>query len=152
LGTIASSLARRLGGEGARVTLLHHPEESGQAREANAAEVDVYLGIRIVPDSTESTCAYYQGYSYESPAGRDLANRIAQAIPTRLSVPASAAGMSLAILRETQMPAVVIEFGPTEMVVERGSILVEVLLTALSNWASATSEGTTRTPLSTPPE
>ena len=140
LGTVASLLARKLGGEGARVTLLHHPEESGQATEANTAGVDVYVGIRIVAEAKEATCSYYQGYSFESPAGRDLATRIAESLPQKLAVPASATGMSLAVLRETQMPAVVLELGPTEMVVERGALLVDLLLDALSNWAAATTD------------
>ena len=140
LGAVAAALSRHLSSRGARVTILHHPEESGQAAEANAAGVDAYLGLRIRPDTTQCTCAYYSGYTYVSQSGRDLAVLIADLVPRSLPLSSSVAGMSLPILRETRMPAVVVEIGPTDLLVERGGALVEALASALDTWASPAPE------------
>ena len=140
LSAISASLSRHLSSRGARVTLLHHPEESGQASEANAASVDVYVGLRLLPDQTVCTCSYYSSYTFESPAGKDLANRIANIVPQKLGIPALAQGMSLTVLRETRMPAVVLEFGPTELLVERGAHIVDVITDSLDRWAASTVE------------
>jgi N-acetylmuramoyl-L-alanine amidase len=43
--------------------------------------------------------------------------------------------MSLPLLRETRMPAVLVEIGPAATVVERGSALADALAGALGAWA-----------------
>jgi N-acetylmuramoyl-L-alanine amidase len=135
LGAVGAALSRRLGAQGARVTLIHDEGESSQAQAANAAGVDVYLGLRLAGESDAWSCAWYKGYSYESTAGRDLASWIATGIQERLATPLTATGMSLVVLRETRMPAVLLEVGPAEIIVERSGVLVELLLEALACWA-----------------
>jgi N-acetylmuramoyl-L-alanine amidase len=44
--------------------------------------------------------------------------------------------MSVPVLRETQMPAVIVEVGPASAVVERGPVLADALLRALVAWAT----------------
>jgi N-acetylmuramoyl-L-alanine amidase len=47
-------------------------------------------------------------------------------------------GMSLAILRETSMPSVLVELGPASLVVERAALLAaDRSLDALGQWADA---------------
>ena len=46
-------------------------------------------------------------------------------------------GMSLPILRETRMPAVLVEVGPASLVVERAALLAAALSAALGEWADA---------------
>jgi N-acetylmuramoyl-L-alanine amidase len=48
-----------------------------------------------------------------------------------------ARGMSLPILRETRMPAVLIEVGPASLVVERAALLAGALSEVLGQWADA---------------
>ena len=135
LGTVAGALNRSLAAAGARITLLTHPEESAQAAEANAVAVDAYIGLRLAPATTGCNVAYYSGYTYESAEGRQLAARMAAAAPRVLGGSGEISGMTLTVLRETRMPAVVIEVGPLELVVERSTQLAEVLAGAVVAWA-----------------
>jgi N-acetylmuramoyl-L-alanine amidase len=135
LGTITAALSQQLGAQGARVTLLHEQDESEQAKGANEAGVDVYVGLRLASGADTWSCAWYRGYSYESTAGRELAEDISESLRRRASSVVKASGMSLAVLRETQMPAVLLEIGPAEVIIERGRLLVELLLEALGRWA-----------------
>jgi N-acetylmuramoyl-L-alanine amidase len=132
-----AALRRRLTVQGAHVTTLHHPDASAQAQQANSAGVDVYLGLRLEPDRPGCLSAFYSGYRDESVGGRLLAEAVQRAVPLVLGIPdLGATGMSLPVLRETRMPAVTVEIGPTSLVVERGPSLAEALVTALSDWAS----------------
>jgi N-acetylmuramoyl-L-alanine amidase len=136
LGTTVGALRRRLVSSGARVTSLHHPDGSTQAQEANTAQVDVYLALRLDPDRPGCTTSFYAGYHYESPGGRRLAELVQQEVPAALGVPDHRVhGMSVPVLRETRMPAVIVEVGPAAMVVEHGSSLAEALAIALGAWA-----------------
>ncbi len=144
LGSIAASVSRRLAGAGARVTLLHHPEESGQAHEANVGAVDTYIGLRLRPDDVGWAVSYYSGYSYESTSGRELATRIVEAVPQRFPGGATASGMSVPVLRETRMPAVVVEIGPLDVVVERATEIGEALASAIIRWAETREDSSPR--------
>ncbi len=131
------ALRRRLVAHGASVTTLHHPADSVQAQQANAATADVYLGLRLEPERPGSLAAYYSGYRDESVGGRMLAEVLQHRVPPALAVPdLGVHGMSLAVLRETRMPAVILEIGPAAVVVEHGPALAEALASALVDWAS----------------
>ena len=106
------------------VTPVGQSHDSGKAvivpSEANAGGAEVYIGLRI--DSGERHCstAYYAGYQYSSPGGRRLAELLCTRLSTSLEVPDGGShGMSLPLLRETRMPAVIIEISPATVVVER---------------------------------
>lgn len=136
LAALAGALRRRLLAEGARVTSLHHPDGSTQAQAANTAGVDVYLALRLDPERPGCATAYYSGYRYDSPGGRRLAELIQQHVPKALGLPdLEVQGMSVPVLRETQMPAVIVEVGPASAVVELGPVLVDALAEALVAWA-----------------
>ena len=138
LGTTVAALRRRLVAAGARVTELHHPDGSAQAGEANGAAVDAYLGLRLDPDRPGCSTAYYAGYHYESPGGRRLAELVQQSVPAAIGVPdRGVRGMSLPILRETRMAAVIVEVGPAATVVEQGPSLAGSLAAALGGWAGS---------------
>lgn len=138
LSTTVAALHRRLVALGARVTSLHHPDDSSQALQANAAGVDVYLALRLDPERPGCSTSYYAGYRTESVGGRVLAEEVQRHVPPALGVPdRQCRGMSLALLRETRMPAVIVEVGPASAVVERGRDLAEALAEALTGWASA---------------
>jgi N-acetylmuramoyl-L-alanine amidase len=141
LATTVGALGRRLVAAGARVSTLHHPDDSTQAVEANTARVAVYMGLRLAPERPGCQTWYYAGYRYESPGGRRLAEVIQEVVPASLGLPdLGALGMSVPVLRETKMPAVVVELGPAQVVVEQGRALVAALARALGTWAGSTWE------------
>lgn len=137
LGTTVSALQRRLVALGARVIALHHPDDSVQAQQANAVGVDVYLAVRLDPDRPGCLTSFYAGYRNESVGGRILAEVVQGTVPAALGVPDHRTrGMSLPLLRETRMPAVIVEVGPAAVVVERGPHLADALAGALATWAT----------------
>ena len=132
-----AALRRRLVVHGASVTTLHDPEDSAQAQQANGVGADIYLTLRLEPDRPGTRTAFYSGYRDESVGGRLLAETIQRIVPRLLGVPdLGAHGMSLPVLRETRMPAVLVEVGPAAVVVEQGPALAEALVNALATWAS----------------
>jgi N-acetylmuramoyl-L-alanine amidase len=59
-------------------------------------------------------------------------------VPAALGVTdAGVQGMSVPLLRETRMPAVMIEIGPASTVVEQAPALASALSVALGLWADA---------------
>ncbi|MHB8220178.1 MAG: N-acetylmuramoyl-L-alanine amidase [Acidimicrobiales bacterium] len=138
LETAVRALHRRLVLSGARVTPLHHPDESVQAQRANTAGVDAYLGLRLDPDRAGCTTLYYGNERYESPGGRRLAELVQSEVPPVLHLPDDGVQpMTLPVLRETRMPAVVVELGPATAIVEHGPLLARALASAMSAWAGS---------------
>jgi len=134
LGATVGAVRRVLAGQGALVTTHHHPEGSIQASEANAAEAEAFIGIRL---GTEPGCSasYYSGYRYSSPGGRRLADLLHVALATTLVLPdLGTRGMSLPILRETRMPAVICEISPASVMVERSAVIARAFLDSLAEW------------------
>jgi N-acetylmuramoyl-L-alanine amidase len=136
LDALTTALRRRLVAEGAVVVPVLHPDGSAQAEQANTAGVEVYLGLRLDRDRERCAAAYYAGYQYESPGGRRLAELVQALGGAALGVaPEGARGMSLDVLRETRMPAVVCEVGPPALVVRHSAALASALAEALTAWA-----------------
>jgi len=130
------ALRRKLVAAGARVISLHHPDGSAQAHEANAVGAEVYIGLRLDPGHAGCSTSFYSGYAYESPgAGAWRADPVPGACRSRRAR-RRVTGMSVPVLRETQMPAVIVEVGPASAVVERGPVLADALLRALVAWAT----------------
>jgi N-acetylmuramoyl-L-alanine amidase len=138
LAATLAALRRSLVASGARVTAMHHPDDSVQAQEANAGRADVLVGLRLDPEAVGCTTAYYAGYRTESPGGRRLAELVQGMVPRALGIAdGSVRGMSVPLLRETRMPAVIIELGPAAMLVERSRALADALASAVEAWASS---------------
>jgi N-acetylmuramoyl-L-alanine amidase len=141
LDALVTALRRILVQRGARVTTHHHPDGSVQAQEANAAGAEVYLGLRLEAKAPRFSTAYYEGYRYASPGGKLLAELLHQDLPTELGIlRGECRGMSLPILRETRMPAVICELGPAAVVVEQSAILCRGILVALGRWVGSSWE------------
>lgn len=135
LAATVEALRRLLVGRSALVTTHHHPDGSIQASEANAGRAEVYVGLRL--DATKRHCstAYYTGYRYSSLGGRRLAELFQNTLPAKLGVTDGGShGMSLPVLRETRMPAVICEIGPASVVVEQIPTLARAIVEALSEW------------------
>jgi N-acetylmuramoyl-L-alanine amidase len=138
MGAAVAALHRRLVGLGARVTTMHHPDDSVQAREANAGEADVLVGLRLDPDADGCTTSYYAGYRTESEGGRRLAELVQALVPAALRLPDQGVrGMSVPLLRETRMPAVLVELGPDAAGPDLARPLARALAGALEAWARA---------------
>jgi len=136
LDVLVTAVRRHLAAAGADVVPLLHPDGSLQAAAANAAQVEAYVGLRLDPDRTRCSVSYYSGYSYESAGGRRLAELLQSLAADALGIPGDdVQGMSLPVLRETRMPAVICEVGPPAVVVARAGVLADAVVEALTIWA-----------------
>ncbi|MGO8871155.1 MAG: peptidoglycan-binding protein [Acidimicrobiales bacterium] len=141
LDAAVAALRRLLVVSGALVTTHHHPDGSIQASEANAGAAEVYIGLRLHTDDDHCSTAYYAGYRYSSPGGRRLAELLQKTLSTTLGLPDSGSrGMSLPLLRETRMPAVICEIGPPAVVVEQAPAIARAVVGALTEWVGSTWE------------
>jgi N-acetylmuramoyl-L-alanine amidase len=133
--TGVAAVGRALSGLGAESLQLHHPDESEQAASANRAGVDCYVGLRLEPEHAAVKTMYYRGYRYESETSRSLANLMRSEIAERLGFSESSTeGMAVRILRETQMPAVLIELGDPSLVVMKVAELAQAIVSSLEQW------------------
>jgi N-acetylmuramoyl-L-alanine amidase len=137
LGALADAIGRALTDSGAVVAVLHHPDESVQADEANAFGAEAYLGVAV---REEPGCAtyFYAAAAFESIGGRRLAE-LALDVLTAESFVADGqiAGMRMPVLRETRMPAVLCEIGPPSVVVQHTGEFARTLTLAFSRWVAA---------------
>jgi N-acetylmuramoyl-L-alanine amidase len=141
LDALASAVRRGLHRAGANALPVLHPDGSAQAAAANATEAEVYLGLRLESHTPRCLTAHYMGYRYESPGGRRLADLIQQRVPDVLGLLKSEPeGMSLPVLRETRMPAVICELGPASVVVAHTPQVAAALVDALTEWATTSGE------------
>jgi N-acetylmuramoyl-L-alanine amidase len=135
LDATVASMRRMLVHHGAAVTTHHHPDGSIQASEANAGRAEAYIGLRLHPSGPHCSTAFYAGYSYSSAGGRRLAELIQSALTASLFLPDDGSrGMSLPVLRETRMPAVICEIGPATVVVEQSVTIARAMVDALTEW------------------
>lgn len=137
LDVLASTVGRLLHDEGATVGVLHHPEPSAQAREANAFAAELYVGLEI---TTQAPCrvAFYATEGFRSAGGATLAGLLADGIPRSTGLRSDpAAGLRLPVLRETRMPAVMAFLGPAPEVVERTASLAHAVVEAVQAWVSS---------------
>jgi N-acetylmuramoyl-L-alanine amidase len=139
LAALADSVRRALNRSGCSVFTLHDPDESAQALQANRLNGEVYLGLRLEPEAAGCGTDYFVGYNgIGSEGGRRLAETVQAVLPIALGIPdRGVRGMRLAVLRETRMPAVLVELGPPAVVVEHGVAVAGALSRALAVWASS---------------
>jgi N-acetylmuramoyl-L-alanine amidase len=118
--------------------VLHHPDGSAQAADANAFSADCYLGVQL---RTDPGCAasYFGTPRWESPGGRILAGHVVEELTAAavLDGEGTCRAMAVPVLRETRMPAVLCEVGPPAVVVARLAELADGLGRAVSRWAEA---------------
>jgi len=135
LDALAGAAGRVLRRHGADATVLHHPDASELAQQANALKAAVCVELASLGTEPGCRCVFYRGYRTSSPTGQDLAERLSRVVAAALGVPElGATGMAVPILRETRMPAVVCEIGPTALLVSAGPRVAEALADALERW------------------
>ncbi len=133
--TGAAALARSLSSLGAQPVTFHHPDASEQAEAANTASADCYIGLNLDPELTGVRTFFYRGYRYESETSRHLAELVRDGIAKALDLPDQGShGMALTVLRQTRMPAVVVELGPPAAIAVRMATIAAAVSTALSEW------------------
>jgi N-acetylmuramoyl-L-alanine amidase len=135
LGDAAKEVRDAITTAGAFVVVVCDPDASRRAAGANAVGAQVYLEFQLSSDQMPLTTAYYAGYRFRSAGGQRLAELLEQQLSSVLPrPPGKVVGMSLPVLRETRMPAVVSEVlasqveGPT-------SLLAAPVVEALRAWA-----------------
>jgi N-acetylmuramoyl-L-alanine amidase len=133
LGGVARQVIRQLRGRGADVVHSDDLDPSRQAGAANRFDADVYLGLEAATEPTVSV-AYYRTEGFESAGGRQLATLLGRALEPLAIAPAVVAGMRLAVLRETRMPAVLCSLGPVRTVVDQAPAIAEAAATAVECW------------------
>lgn len=136
LSALVDATRRVLRRAGAEVLTLHDPDEGAHAAQANAAKVDVYVGLRLDPALDGCRSAYFLGHDgFCSEAGRHLARLVERTMADRLGIPAAGCrGMRMPVLRETRMPATVVDIGPPAVAVVRSKDVAEALTAALDRW------------------
>lgn len=135
LGAMVGAVRRLVASHGAEITTHHHPDGSIQAAEANASDAEVYIGFRLATDQPHCSTAYYEGYRYSSSGGRRLAELLEGTVSSSLGLPPGGVrGMSVPLLRETRMPAVICEIAPATVIVERGASIARAVVDSLAEW------------------
>jgi N-acetylmuramoyl-L-alanine amidase len=135
LAALADAVGRSLTESGAVVAVLHHPDESVQASEANAFEAEAFVSLGVREEGGCGT-SFYSARGFASIGGRRLAELLqAELDGDVFPCPDEPNGMQLPILRETRMAAVVCELGPPARVVEQTGELAGAITRALTQWA-----------------
>jgi N-acetylmuramoyl-L-alanine amidase len=133
--TGVAAVCRALSAVGADPLPIHHPEETEQALMANKAGVDCYIGLRLEPEHTAVRTAFYRGYRYESETSRFLAELLCQKIAQLVEYDQQVAeGMAVQILRETQIPAVIVELGDPQRAVVKVTDIAAAIVDSLEQW------------------
>ena len=138
LHALASAVMRSVARAGGAASVLSHPDPSELAALANGSGAEVVVALQVEPERAGCTTAYYSRPDYESFAGRRLAEELLGALSGVVGAGEGgrALGLSLPLLRETRMPAVLCEVGPAAVVVERSAEVAEAVSTALERWAA----------------
>lgn len=112
LAALAAEIAADLAERGAEPALLRGPDAGVRARTANALEAVLCVGLAPSPDPERASCAHWGTATSHSPAGRRLAELVLAEL-ARAGVPdGGVRPLGVALLRETRMPAVLVELPP----------------------------------------
>lgn len=136
---LVDAVARVLVHAGAHALPVDDPDQSSQATQANAFAADLYLGLTVADDGCAAE--YYGTEGFTSTGGRHLATLLCRELPSVLGhAGCDVRAMSLPVLRETRMPAVVCEVGPPARVVERTAEIARAVTRAIGAWVEAPDE------------
>lgn len=133
---LADAVARALIGAGAAATVAQHPDGSELAAVANGVEADVFLGLALDADSDGCATAYYaHPKGWESPEGRRLAELLQAGLSATLDGKDNGVkGMTVPVLLETRMPAVLCELAPPAAVVAHSAEVATEVTRCLERW------------------
>jgi N-acetylmuramoyl-L-alanine amidase len=135
LSSLARQVVQALRLRSATVAATDETDPAAQAAASNRFAAHVYVGFEADPAGA-STLHYYAVPQFESAGGRSLAASIAG--EWRRALPDDAvevAGMRLAVLRETRMPAVLVTLGDVQYALDHAPQLVAAVVSGLERWA-----------------
>ncbi len=130
LDALTAAARRALTDAGAEVLTVHHPDWSAQAQQVNGFDADVYVAFELRPG--QPGIAFFQGEHFASPGGKILAEQLCNGLRDRFPALTSR-GMSLPMLRETRMPAVLCRLSDARDVVRHSSDIGRTLARAIEN-------------------
>jgi N-acetylmuramoyl-L-alanine amidase len=136
LDAVLEAAARALRGRGADAVVVRESDEGPIAASANASTARCLVVVRLDPGAAAATGLYFATPRSESPAGRRLAEALVDRAGRALGVDGATRGMALPVLRESRMPAVVLEVGPLERLVERTGQLADAVAAGIEGWAA----------------
>jgi N-acetylmuramoyl-L-alanine amidase len=129
----AEIISLRLRQNGAKSLNISSVDQSELAHLANELKADACIHLEFSTSAVQ--IAYYSGFSYTSPAGQSLAQLIAQELTAQLpSHPLTLRGMTLPILRETQMPTVSLQIQAPSLWVTQAPVIAESVQLALTQF------------------
>ncbi len=136
LDALARAVAGAITLTGGRALVVQHPDGSAQARQANVLDVDAFVGLRL--GAAGCTTAYYRSPAgWASPEGHRLAELVhGRVLGVLGATDAGVRGMAVPVLRETRMPAVLVELGAPTVVVERTAEVAGAITAALEAWVA----------------
>lgn len=108
---VASSTLRAMGASPVLSRLVQQgPDLERRAEEANEAQADLAVSLHLAcRQEPGPSIAFYRGQWTQSTMGQELAERVADALQPRLGRNAAIVGRNLPFLRETGMPAIVVD-------------------------------------------
>ncbi len=110
LDVVAAAVSRSLTHSGADVlTDVCGVDHSLVAARANRFGVDALVALRWASDAGSPSCSYFASGPFRSEAGFRMASRVSLALGQLLPLPIEPTGARVSLLRESRMPAVVIE-------------------------------------------
>jgi N-acetylmuramoyl-L-alanine amidase len=140
LDAVVEASARALRERGATPVVVREPDEGPIAASANVSTARCLVVVRLDPGAAAATGLFFSTDRSESPSGHRLAESLAEHAARALGVTAATRGMALTVLRESRMPASVLELGPLDLVVERTAELADAVATAVEGWARQAAE------------
>ena len=133
---LTEAVGRLLRDRGAEVEVRHHPDEGARAQQANDFGAGVAVEV-VVREDPSCSVAFYAREGYESAVGRRLAQMVCEAVAAGTDwVVDEPAGMRLRLLRDTRMPAIVVELGPPALAVEHAARVAAAIADAVTRWAT----------------
>jgi len=136
LDAVVAAAARELRHRGADARVLPAGDEAQLVVAANESGARTLVVVRVDPGASVATAVYFASERSESPSGHRLADTLSAAAGRALGQPATVRAMTVPIVRETTMPAAVLEMGPLERIVERTGQLAEAVASAIEAWAT----------------
>jgi N-acetylmuramoyl-L-alanine amidase len=136
LDAVVEASARALRRHGATAVVVRESDESPMAATANTSTARCLVVVRLDPGTAAATGLYFATDRSESPSGRRLAESVADHAARAMGVAPATRGMALTVLRESRMPACVLELGPLDRLVERTAELAGAVAAAVEGWAT----------------
>jgi N-acetylmuramoyl-L-alanine amidase len=132
-GTLAAALTRMLRKRGANVASVDHLDVAKQAEISNRFDAEVYVGLKI-DNNSHSNISYFETEGFRSEGGIRLATRCAETLSTNIQISIQISGMTLPVLRQTKMPAILCLLNPASIVVELNTEIATSLSNAIVSW------------------